>query len=214
MYPTTVSNAISCDEEDAASVTSPQILEVISNSASATTNKLALFGYLSTFAIQFGAQIWMTFVSGLALYFSLPRHTFGQCQRVLFPKYFLMNACLGLVKLLSFCQMLEGKERIGTAAFVQIGLIGMATIIEAGIYLHFVDPLLNLMHMKHKFELMVGSGQEVGFENLKALKASTVYKKVHSAFRKNHSIIAMGNLTTVACSVSHLYFMIQKIQMV
>lgn len=177
------------------------------------TNKFALFGYLSTFAIQFGAQMWMTFVSGLALYFSLPRHTFGQCQRVLFPKYFLMNASLGLVKLYSFCKMLEHKEHIGTAAYVQICLIGVATLIEAGIYLHLVEPLLNLMNLKHKYELMVGSGQEVGFENLKALKASPVYKKVHRAFRTTHSLIAMGNLATVACSFSHLYFMIQKIQM-
>lgn len=213
MYPTedsTSSQTISCsDQHTSEEATSPQITP-----QSTSTNKFALFGYLSTFAIQFGSQIWMTFVSGLALYFSLPRHTFGQCQRVLFPKYFLMNASLGLVKLYSFCKMLSGKEHIGTAAFVQIVLIGAATLIEAGIYLNFVDPLLNLMHLKHKYELMVGSGQEVGFENLKALKQSEVFKKVHKAFRRTHMIIAMGNLATVACSCSHLYFMIQKIQMV
>lgn len=217
MYPSSspTTEPISCEAE-----TSPQIAEteahrnVGGGSTNRSTNKIALFGYLSTFAIQFGSQIWMTFVSGLALYFSLPRHTFGQCQRVLFPKYFLMNATLGLIKLYSFCQMLEGQERIGTAAFVQIVLIGTATLIEAGIYLHLVDPLLNLMHLKHKYELMVGSGQEVGFENFKALKESAEYKKVHKGFRRMHSLIAMGNLATVACSFSHLYFMIQKIQMV
>lgn len=214
MYPTadtTTTSPVSCELE-----TSPQQGQAEPSTpggAGGKTNKLALFGYLSTFAIQFGSQMWMTFVSGLALYFSLPRHTFGQCQRVLFPKYFLMNATLGLVKLYSFCSMLDDKERIGTAAFVQIVLIGGATLIEAGIYLHLVEPLLNLIDLKHKYELMVGSGQEVGFENLKALKAAPAYKKVHKAFRKTHSLIAMGNLATVACSVSHIYFMCQRIQL-
>lgn len=180
---------------------------------SPTTNKFALFGYLSTFGIQMGAQIWMTFVSGLALYFSLPRHTFGQCQKVLFPKYFLMNACLGLIKLISFCHILGEKQHIGMDAFVQIVLMCTSTLIEATIYLYFVEPLLNLMHLKHQYELMVGSGREVGFENQKQLKASPAYQKVHKSFRRTHMIIAMGNLATVAFTFSHLYYMIQKIEM-
>lgn len=191
--------------------TSPQT-ELPTITTTGATNKLALFGYLSTFAIQFGAQMWMTFVSGLALYFSLQRHTFGQVQRVLFPKYFALNASLGVVKLFSFCKLLDGAERIGTASFVQIILIGLATLIEAGIYLHLVEPLLNLMVLKQKYERMVGSGEEVGYENQKQLKASPAYQKVHKAFRRTHMIVAMGNLTTVACTFAHLYYMVQKIE--
>lgn len=161
----------------------------------------------------------MTFVSGLALYFSLQRHIFGQVQRVLFPKYFAMNATLGLIKLFSFCELLDGEAaakggRIGTASFVQIVLIGLATLIEAGIYLHLVDPLLNLMALKYKYEMMVGSGREVGFENQKQLKASPEYQRVHKSFRKTHMVIAMGNLTTVACSFAHLYYLVQRMQLV
>lgn len=58
--------------------------------------------YLVSFSTHFGAQIWMTFVSGLALYFSLPRHVFGNVQKVLFPKYFLLNSILSLVTLAIF----------------------------------------------------------------------------------------------------------------
>jgi hypothetical protein len=36
------------------------------------------------------------------LYFALPRHTFGEVQRVLFPRYFTINACLSLTTLLIF----------------------------------------------------------------------------------------------------------------
>jgi len=87
-------------------------------------SRTASFIYLASFVMHFGAQIWMTFVSGnyekdvkhlrgirasrllissllyrnliagLSLYFALPRHTFGEVQRVLFPRYFTINACL------------------------------------------------------------------------------------------------------------------------
>lgn len=40
--------------------------------------------------------------AGLSLYFALPRHTFGEVQRILFPRYFTINACLSLTTLLIF----------------------------------------------------------------------------------------------------------------
>lgn len=58
--------------------------------------------YLGAFSTHFGAQIWMTFVSGLALYFAMPRHTFGHIQKILFPKYFLLNSVLSLITLYVF----------------------------------------------------------------------------------------------------------------
>lgn len=39
---------------------------------------------------------------GLSLYFALPRHAFAEVQRVLFPRYFTINACLSLTTLIIF----------------------------------------------------------------------------------------------------------------
>ncbi|XP_059351438.1 uncharacterized protein LOC130701910 [Daphnia carinata] len=52
--------------------------------------------YLSSFSILFGAQMWMTFVSGLVLLFILPRHTFACVQSALFPKYMILNGVTAL----------------------------------------------------------------------------------------------------------------------
>lgn len=41
---------------------------------------------------------------GLSLYFSLPRHNFGAVQRVLFPRYFALNAVLSMGTLLGFAR--------------------------------------------------------------------------------------------------------------
>lgn len=95
----------------------------VGNSQSRATS----FIYLASFVMHLGAQVWMTFVSGnfrrilianfylfqqlnlypffflgLSLYFALPRHTFGEVQRILFPRYFTINACLSFTTLLIF----------------------------------------------------------------------------------------------------------------
>ncbi|EAT32232.1 AAEL015657-PA, partial [Aedes aegypti] len=68
-------------------------------------NVLVSLAYFGSFATHFGAQMWMTFVSGLALYFNLPRHTFGRVQEILFPKYFSMGTGLSVVTLLTFIKL-------------------------------------------------------------------------------------------------------------
>lgn len=75
--------------------------------------------YLASFSAHFGAQIWMTFISGLALYFSLPRHTFGHVQKVLFPKYFLLNATLSLITLVVFLRS-NNKNLAVTEILIQV----------------------------------------------------------------------------------------------
>lgn len=67
------------------------------------------FVYLLAASTHFGAQMWMTFVSGLSLFFSLPRHTFGNVQRVLFPKYFALNALLSLITIAIFVRHNGGR---------------------------------------------------------------------------------------------------------
>ncbi|RXG60044.1 Transmembrane protein [Armadillidium vulgare] len=60
--------------------------------------------YVSSISTVFGAQFWMTFVSGLALFFSIPRHMFAKVQAVLFPLYFLINATLLLIAIVTYTQ--------------------------------------------------------------------------------------------------------------
>lgn len=44
-------------------------------------------------------------VAGLSLYFSLPRHAFGEVQKVLFPKYFTLNSVLSFIVLVQFVRV-------------------------------------------------------------------------------------------------------------
>lgn len=166
--------------------------------------------YLGSFSMHLGAQIWMTFVSGLSLYFSIPRHTFGCVQKVLFPKYFLLNAVLSFITLTMFLKTNNkkmGNTQITTQAISMI----VCFLIELIIRLYFTTPLLALITSKNQIEKDAGVGQEVGEFNPKKLLNNNDYMEIHKSFRKVHMTIAIGNVITMGCTMLHLFYLSQKI---
>lgn len=86
-----------------------------------------------------------------------------------------------------------------------------AFLIELLIRLYLVHPLLHLMIHKIALERAAGTGNEVGRHVAGPLKECPHYLRIHQAFRKLHMIIAMGNIITMACTVSHLYYISSKL---
>ncbi|XP_043284915.1 uncharacterized protein [Venturia canescens] len=170
----------------------------------------AAFIYLASFVMHFGAQIWMTFVSGLSLYFALPRHTFGEVQRVLFPRYFTINACLSLTTLLIFVKH-HPAQTWDREITIQVLGMSSAFFVELLIRLYLTPPLLSLMIQKTMIERAAGVGNEVGRQNPGSLKHCPHYLKIHEAFRRMHVGIAMGNMFTMACTVLHLHYIASKL---
>ncbi|XP_070149255.1 transmembrane protein 205 [Polyergus mexicanus] len=170
----------------------------------------ASFIYLTSFVIHFGAQIWMTFVSGLSLYFALPRHAFGEVQRVLFPRYFTINACLSLTTLLIFVKH-HPAYMWDVEIAVQVGAMSGAFFLELLIRLYLTPPLLQLIVQKNNLERAAGVGNEIGGHNAGPLKNCPHYLKIHQAFRRVHVTVAMGNMLTMAFTVLHLYYIASKL---
>ncbi|KAH8387499.1 hypothetical protein KR093_007328 [Drosophila rubida] len=171
---------------------------------------LPTLAYLGAFATHFGSQIWMTFVSGLSLYFSLPRHTFGQCQQILFPKYFALNAMLSISMLIIYVKyFLSGWT---TASGVQLGTLALTAAIEVVVRLYLAPPMLRLMHEKYRIEGAIGSGQEVGSLVQGDLVECPHYQRIHKAFRRIHMTIAIGNMIILLATCLQLYFLALKIR--
>lgn len=170
---------------------------------------LALLAYLAAFATHFGAQIWMTFVSGLSLYFALPRHTFGLCQQILFPRYFSMNSILSICTLVMFIKVIGGRWEF--TSYVQVIALSLCAVIEVAVRLYLAPPLLRLMAEKHKFETGAGSGMEIGYLEQRDLVKCPHYQRIHTAFRRIHMTVAMGNMTTLICTFLHLHYLASKI---
>ncbi|XP_018329547.1 transmembrane protein 205 [Agrilus planipennis] len=169
--------------------------------------------YLASFSIHFGAQIWMTFVSGLALYFSLPRHAFGEVQSVLFPKYFVLNALMSLTTLTLFLEHNNAKLHIPQIAS-QVFAMTFCFLIETIIRQYLSPPLLKLMAEKNDMEKATGVGTEVGEHNAGELVNCPHYMRTYKRFRKIHMTIAIGNIICMACTVYHLHYLSQKLSVV
>ncbi|XP_076301234.1 transmembrane protein 205 isoform X1 [Lasioglossum baleicum] len=173
-------------------------------------SRTTTFIYLASFVMHLGAQIWMTFVSGLSLYFALPRHTFGEVQRILFPRYFTINACLSLTTLLIFIKH-HPAHTWDTEIAIQVGAMSGAFFLELLIRLYLTPPLLQLIVQKNVLERAAGVGNEIGRHNPGPLKHCPHYLKIHKAFRRVHVYIAMGNMLTMGCTVLHLHYIASKI---
>ncbi|KAJ9581798.1 hypothetical protein L9F63_003867 [Diploptera punctata] len=166
--------------------------------------------YLSAFMMHFGAQMWMTFVSGLSLYFSIPRHTFGEVQQVLFPRYFGLNSFLSLVTLVIFVK-LHPLCTWDTHLTIQVGAMIICFLLELLIRLYLAPPLLSLIAAKLAMEKAAGVGMEVGRHDPGPLAKCPHYVKIHKAFRKVHMTIAIGNLMSIACTIVHVLYLANKI---
>lgn len=181
--------------------------------------------YFGSYAMHFGAQMWMTFVSGLALYFNLPRHTFGRVQEILFPKYFSMGAALSAVTLVTFIKLQQtAHPELSKASFhswdplllLQLLSLALCAALELIVWLYLAPPMLRLMHQKYHFEASETVGQEVGHfsgaEN-PGLQRSLHYKSVHKRFRQIHMATAMANMVALACTFVHLHFLASRVEM-
>ncbi|KAL1115705.1 hypothetical protein AAG570_005995 [Ranatra chinensis] len=171
--------------------------------------------FLISVSIHVGAQFWMTFISGLALYFSLPRHAFGDVQKVLFPKYFTLNTILSALTLVSFHRLHKGTVW-QPRHWVQLSAIGTCFLLELIVRVYAVPLVVELMTAKIALERRVpGVGSEVGCNRVLggsggALSRCPFYNRLHSNFRRLHSIVAAVNIATMACTALQLVYIQQS----
>lgn len=117
---------------------------VLTNS---TDNKnVTKFVYVASIAAHFGAQIWMTFISSLALYYSLPRHLFGQCQEILFPLYFLINSLYATLTLITFAKL----HTVTDTNIIQLKVLSFSLATELLSSFVITPILLHYMKYSHR----------------------------------------------------------------
>lgn len=152
----------------------------------------------------------------MSLFFSLPRHLFGRCQQILFPKYFTLNAALSILMLIFYAKYLNGNWKL--TEFIQFMTIMITGIIEVIIRLYLTPPLLHNMLEKYRIEDIAGMGTEAATNPsatgivLTDLIKCPHYQQVHNKFRRLHMIVATGNIFTMITSCVHLYYLAALIQ--
>ncbi|KAF5301713.1 hypothetical protein FQA39_LY10644 [Lamprigera yunnana] len=169
--------------------------------------------YLGSVSAHFGTQLWMSFVSGLTLYFTLPRRLFGKVQKALFPKYFLVNAILSLISLSTFLKRNTGHLVLPQIRF-QVETLILCFSIELFVRLYLTPPLLDFMSKANEYEEKAGVGMEIGRHQPGVLTNNKEYVQVYKSFRKLHMAIAIGNIVTLACSIVHIHYLSNKLNFI
>jgi hypothetical protein len=85
-------------------------------------------------------------------------------------------------------------------------------LLELLIRLYLAPPLLSLIAAKIAMEKAAGVGMNVGRHDPGTLAKCPHYVKMHEASRKMHSLIAIGNLTSIACTMLHLLYLANKLR--
>lgn len=166
--------------------------------------------YFTAFSLHVGSQFWMTFVSGLSLYFNLARHAFGDVQKILFPRYFTLNCTLSAVTAIQFARLYTFAQNNDFHTFLQLITLTLCFAVEFSIRVFLVPSVLELISSKTTIEKAAGIGQEIGHYELGPLLKCPHYMSLHRSFRKVHMYTAIGNIVAIMCSAFHLYFLAYK----
>lgn len=166
--------------------------------------------YVSSISAVFGSQFWMTFVSGLALFFTVSRHIFAKVQAVLFPLYFLTNSALMLVVIVTYTQH-HPTHLWDNHQLIQGGMLVFGFIVNLGIRLYLAPVLTKLITIKIAIESETGLGSEIGSNRPGVLSRCPHYMRLYRTFRKIHMVIAIGNMAAMAATSFHLYYLATKL---
>lgn len=173
--------------------------------------KFTCLTYFLAFSLHIGSQFWMTFVSGLSLYFNLARHAFGDVQKILFPRYFTLNCVLSAITVVQFGRLHSSSfHEWDVHIILQLIMLTLCFMVEFCIRIYLVPSVLELISSKTAIEKAAGIGQEVGHYELGPLLQCPHYMSIHKAFRRVHMYTAVGNIFAIMCSAFHLYFLAYK----
>ncbi|CAD7924822.1 unnamed protein product [Amoebophrya sp. A25] len=162
------------------------------------------------FASWFGCSMWVSFVAGLVMFNNLPRHVFGRLQAKLFPRYFQFSVIFVSCALLPHLvpgSVLERTALAKTVALPQNQQFNLAAIIGILLLnlLYFEPRTTAVMFERHKVEVKLGTGHEIG-----QLKPSDPAKAndpelvaLSKRFGKLHGISTSLNLIALCLGVWH-----------
>eukprot|EP00531_Pseudo-nitzschia_arenysensis_P011548 CAMPEP_0116117142 /NCGR_PEP_ID=MMETSP0329-20121206/1410_1 /TAXON_ID=697910 /ORGANISM="Pseudo-nitzschia arenysensis, Strain B593" /LENGTH=210 /DNA_ID=CAMNT_0003610677 /DNA_START=8 /DNA_END=640 /DNA_ORIENTATION=- len=125
----------------------------VSAVSSSSTNHTVVLVHLLAFSSWFGCSIWVTFVSGIVMFKTLPRHVFGRLQSRLFPAYFQFSV-VTLVSAIATSSAVEGdRTPYSLIAILACALLNL---------LYFEPATTKVMYQRHAVEKRLGTGHEIG----------------------------------------------------
>ncbi|CAL1537589.1 unnamed protein product [Lymnaea stagnalis] len=165
--------------------------------------------HLGSFAANFGAQLWVTLVAGLTMFYSLPRHMFGKVQSKLFPMFFLWSLVCSSITLYTFLAQ-HPWDTWENGHLVQAVSLSIC-FVTAGLNSLVVSPLIvSAMLKTFKMEVDAGVGDVIGYADMKELKKNPQYFASYRKFRRCHGASAMLVVSSLVANTVYLYFLTSR----
>jgi hypothetical protein len=96
----------------------------------------------------------------------------------------------------------------------QAAILTASFLGELAVRLYLTGPLVGLISAKEAIERKAGVGCEVGRQEMGALVHCPHYARLHAAFRRIHSGIAVANMACLAASALHLHYLAHHLTLV
>jgi len=133
-----------------------------SSSLTSSNHGLMLI-HLLAFSSWFGCSVWVSFIAGIVMFKTLPRHTFGRLQSKLFPAYFIFSAGALIIAIGTSSGVLLPTTSITNTSTSTIPY-SLITIMACTLLnlLYFEPATTAVMYKRHAVEKRLGTGHEIG----------------------------------------------------
>jgi len=172
------------------------------------SNFTATLTFLLFFAFGLGMNLWVTFIAGIVMFKTLPRHMFGNVQSRLFPCFFAASG-------LAFTGQVFSFSTIGNCSLIPPGSTDCCLV--TSLYIGFFFAFLNgwhigpksseIMFKKHVFEKEEGEVPP----NINKLKDNKEYMALSKKFGMYHGMSMLSNLVCLAAQLYTLYYIANTI---
>ena len=139
----------------------------VSNPNGSSNHRIVLV-HLLAFSSWFGCSVWVSFVAGIVMFTTLPRHVFGRLQSKLFPAYFQFSVVTIIVAIATSGAVVTSSSRddeTGTSAANNNNIPYSLIVILACTLLnllYFEPATTKVMYQRHAVEKRLGTGHEIG----------------------------------------------------
>ena len=173
-----------------------------SNTKYRMTDPLAKAIHMFSISIFFGCSTWVSFVAGLVMFKTLPRHVFGKLQSKLFPAFFQFTS---LVLVIAICTLIFGLRQEFTSTSV---MLVSASLFFQLLNLLWLEPVTTkIMFERHILERSLNTGHEIGTltPDTAVARENKELKAITRRFGMWHGMSATGTLIAWGCVGYHMF---------
>ncbi|GLJ09054.1 hypothetical protein SUGI_0100930 [Cryptomeria japonica] len=167
--------------------------------------------HLLSFATAWGSALWVTFIGGIIMFRTLPRHQFGNLQGKMFPAYFSMVAVCGAICLAAFSLMHPWASASSVEKF-QTGLLVSSLVFTLTNIFIFMPMTMDMMRARHKIEREENIGNEVGLtKNHEVAKRNPKLAEINKKFGMIHGLSSLANLLSFGGLAMHSWYLADRL---